>query len=241
MHVHIQPDRQTAGAVGPVESIQPGAPSRPGTMKVGKHDQVAHDEILAANRPRTTQGQGGRRLHRKLPALLADIGSCTDDHPVTAGNHLTQNTRDLEPRRVLGCVHGCVLAGVRACILDLVLGGGPGLRFLDHHVVGPFEPAGHPGDVLQGRTHRHTAQQWQPAEVLGAARRHRNDSGHGDRGARRRLPPARQPTPTRALVIGHHDPPQDGVPQGLEIRRVDGRTDVGHLPRGWQRDQRRFH
>ena len=225
VHIHVQPDRQTARAVGRAQRVEPRAAHRPDAMEIGQLPEVAHNEILAADVPHGAKGQGGRRLDRKLAAVLTDVGACADDHQVSAGNHLAQNSRDLEPGHVIICAIACGLTG----------------PLLDHHVVRPLEPAGHVGDVRQRRTHRHTAQQWQPTQVRGAADRHRNDGGHGDRGARRRPPLTRQPSTTRALIIGHHDPPRTGVSQRLEVRGVDGRMDIDHLPRVWRRDQCRFH
>jgi hypothetical protein len=38
------------------------------------------------------------------------------------------------------------------------------------------------------------------------------------------------------LIIGHHNPPYTGVSKCLQIRGVDGLTDIDNLPRVRRRD-----
>ena len=64
VHVHVQSDRQTERAVCRTHGIQPVATTRPGSVKVGQHTEIAHDDILAADVPGTAQSQRCRRLDR---------------------------------------------------------------------------------------------------------------------------------------------------------------------------------
>jgi hypothetical protein len=197
MHVHLLSDRQTPRAVCGAYGLHPGAPRRPGSVKVRQLPEIAPDEVLPGHVPHPTKSQRGRSVNWQLAALLGDVGSCADDHQLTTGHHLAQNARDLEPRHLLTC--------------------GAVPLLLHHDVVGPLEPAVHVCDLRQHRSHRHSAQQRNPTEVCGTVGRYRNHRGHGDRGTCWRLPLTGQPAATSTLVVGHHNPPRTGVSQRLQI------------------------